>query len=242
MQGQGWRGLWKTRLYVCSALITGPDAAETSPAERGSGKENKERCEQRSAKALQDQRSEPHHVGRRSGLGVQPGRCPRQQKLQAEEARVVLMPLLGSPLVFPKTQGENNSLLKSTNLLVPSWGSLPHWARANKASVSSWSPGTGSQPWPRHLLPPRSLLSQPHPGTEVCPGSTAEALGLSQAAWEQVWWGCFSISSPTLLKLTAGKALLPSPVPGEAAPCARCLVRRAALGRNSCWGWLVHIL
>lgn len=31
-------------------------------------------------------------------------------------------------------------------------------------------------------------------------------------------------------------------MPGKAAPCAFCLVRRAGLGRNSCWGWFTHIL
>lgn len=142
----------------------------------------------RAAKALWDQESEPHHVGRRSGLGVQPGRCPRQQKLQAEEARVVLMPLPGSPLVFPKTQGENNSPLKSTNLLVPSWGSLPHCAGANKGSVSSWSPGTGSSPGLTTCSHPEPWLSQPIQGTEVCPA--AQPAGLERERQAGAEPGC----------------------------------------------------
>lgn len=68
------------------------------------------------------------------------------------------------PLPFQKTQGENNNLFKSTNLLVPSWGSLPHRTQADKAAVSSrcqaWaaSPGRSTCPWPVGLrvVPTRS--------------------------------------------------------------------------------------
>lgn len=39
---EGQRSLWKTLLCVCSAISIGPDAAETSPAKRASGKETRE--------------------------------------------------------------------------------------------------------------------------------------------------------------------------------------------------------
>lgn len=154
--------------------------------------------------AQRDRGSEQRPRGKEDvgGPGPQPERCPRQQKPEAEEARVALVPLPSSLLVFPKTQGENNSLLKSTNLLVPSWGSLPHPTQANKAAVSSRSPGNGqpapaAPPAPARQLRGSSGRPNPVPGTETCPqrqnplslerGNAARGrLGLSQSMWEQV--------------------------------------------------------
>jgi len=155
----------------CSAGGGAPGTARTSPTKWRTGQETRRRCE--GPRAQQDEGSElwPHGMEEVGGPGAQAGRGPQQQNLEAEDARLGLMPLPSSPLVFPKAQGEKTNFLKSTNLLVPSWGSLPHRTQANKAAVSTQSraraagPGcsTGSHPaGPR--VPGKLRPSQPDSG------------------------------------------------------------------------------
>lgn len=193
MQGQGWRslGFGDTPLCVSALLVVVP-LTQQRPLQLSDEQRKKQGGDVKEHKLSGIRDLSCGRVGRRrsggregSWGGAHSSRNSRQKK-PGWISRLCPAP---PPLFFPKTQGENNSLLKSTNLLGAKLGEppTPHTGKQSRCVLPEQgqpAPAAPPAPTPRVCgFPASSGRPNPILGTETCPGSkTRSALNVKRGA------------------------------------------------------------
>lgn len=223
----------------CSALGGAPGAADTSPAKWKTGKEKGGDVRVHRLSGIGGLSGSCVGRGRSGGQGRSRGGAHSSRNRRQKQPGWLSCLCPARLLFFPKTQDENNSLLKSTNLLVPSWGSLPHRAEAGRAAGPSRSPGTGRGCPASSLRPGRILGTETRPSRKTRSALNMErgagTAGAEPGAWELACAGAFLQLKPNAAQ-TDSRASAPSTFCGGD-PCReRRLPALSVLSGELAWG------